>query len=253
MQRAVGMDDFTFLNEESFLLLRPSGKLEVYKFVPPALRSSVPECVLSLDLPPLSSQYRYWYITMSSNPTPGHVPHFPSSSSVGSDPSNLNIRGSSSEQLYYPTPRERILACCLYIFDATQPQDTSVRSFVFFVNVATFLKPVEDWLSVMPDHCFSSPLNRGISRIHMERGESSPSAGDGGPSNGQNQPSGVYSSHIDPESNSASNPVPPNLANNGILMSIALNRMANRTFQVLQEPSFKGIKAKTLKLTPTYP
>lgn len=227
MQRVVGMDDFTFLNEESFLLLRPSGKLEVYKFVTPTLRSSVPECVLSLDLPPLSSQYRYWYITMSSNPTPGHVPHFPSSFSVGSgsDPNNLNIRGSSSEQLYYPTPSERILACCLYIFDATQPQDTSVRSFVFFVNVATFLKPVEHWLSVMPDHCLSSPLNRGISRIHLERGESSPSASHGRPSNVQNQPSCM----IDPESNSASNPVSSNLADgdNGILTSIGLNRKAN--------------------------
>ncbi|KAF8627363.1 hypothetical protein AX15_004428 [Amanita polypyramis BW_CC] len=176
MHRIAGIDDFTFLNEESFLLVRPSERLEVYKFVPPTDCSSTPQCVVSLELPPLSSQYRYWYITMSSNPVPGHVPRFPNPSSTKSDPNprNINVKCSCSEQLYYPNPHERVLACCLYIFDITQPQDNSVRSFVFFVNIDTFLKPPEYWLSMMPERFFKTPLNQGIYRytlLDLENGE----------------------------------------------------------------------------------
>ncbi|KAK2461260.1 hypothetical protein APHAL10511_006787 [Amanita phalloides] len=160
MHCTASIDDFTFLSEDSFLLARPSEKLEVYKFIPPTTYASVPQCIMSLELPPLSSRYKYWYITMSSNPTPGYVPSFPSSSSVKANVNfeKWNVGGTSSEQLHYPTPFERVLACCLYIFDTTQPQDTSVRSFVFFVNVGTFLKPLEYWLSILPNHYFAPPL-----------------------------------------------------------------------------------------------
>ena len=224
MHRVAGIDDFTFLSEDSFLLVRPSEKLEVYKFAPPTLRSSIPQCLVSLELPLLSNQYRYWYITMSSNPTPGHVPHFPHSSFAGSglDPSNLNLRGSSSQQLYYPAPNERVLACCLYIFDITQPQDASVRSFVFFVNVGTFLKPVEYWLSAVPNHCFASPLNRGICRMHTEHGESPFPAGHGRPSGVHNQASGMHSSHTHSGSNSV-----PNDCGQNTLTSLTTNPVQN--------------------------
>ena len=244
MHRVAGIDDFTFLSEDSFLLVRPSEKLEVYKFAPPTSRSSIPQCLVSLELPLLSNQYRYWYITMSSNPTPGHVPHFPHSSSTASglDPSNLNLKGTSSQQLYYPAPNERVLACCLYIFDITQPQDASVRSFVFFVNVGTFLKPVEHWLSAMPNHCFASPLNRGICRMHTEHGESS---SPGRPSGVHHQASGMHPSHIHSDPNSVpndcgqntnnpltsitSNPAQHIVGDNGTLTSFALNQGAPGT------------------------
>ncbi|KIL61055.1 hypothetical protein M378DRAFT_187637 [Amanita muscaria Koide BX008] len=173
MHRISGIDDFTFLDERTFLVVRPSEKLEVYKFVAPTTRSSVPECIVSFDLPPLSNQYRYWYITLSTNPTPGFVPHFrnsPPTKPTSTD--SPNVMGSSSTQLYFPKPQERVLACCLYIFDITQPQDNNVHSFVFFANIQTFLKPVEHWLATMPNRCFDSSLNPGLSRHFLpESGE----------------------------------------------------------------------------------
>lgn len=188
MHRISGIDDFTFLDESTFLLVRPAERLEVYKFVAPTNRSSVPECVVSLELPPLSSQYRYWYITLSTNPTPGYVPRFPSSPFVEADyRDNPKVVSPPSEQLNYPKPHERVLACCLYIFDITQPQDNNVHSFVFFANIKTFLKPAEHWLSIMPDHYFRSPLNQGIYRHLLDADRGGLTLSNDTPAYGQDQ------------------------------------------------------------------
>ncbi|KAJ7784695.1 hypothetical protein B0H16DRAFT_1709393 [Mycena metata] len=107
MARMAGIEDFTFLSDDTFLIVRPSGRFECYTFENPSLDG-----------------FMYWYICMSSNPAPGQVP-----------------RGGegTGNRVYYPRPDERIHACCLYIFKPTGPGDHHVHSFVFFLNVKMFL------------------------------------------------------------------------------------------------------------------
>ncbi|KAJ6495322.1 hypothetical protein C8R45DRAFT_167378 [Mycena sanguinolenta] len=122
MARMAGIEDFTFLSDSSFLIVRPSGRFECYTFENPISSSTVPELVSSYSLPPLSDGFMYWYICISSNPAP-HVPR----------------KESTDNRVYYPCPNERILACCLYIFKPTGPGDHRVHSFVFFLNIKMFL------------------------------------------------------------------------------------------------------------------
>ncbi|KAF7344487.1 F-box domain-containing protein [Mycena sanguinolenta] len=123
MARMAGIEDFTFLSDSSFLIVRPSGRFECYTFENPISSSTIPELVSSYSLPPLSDGFMYWYICMSSNPAPGYVPR----------------KESTDNRVYYPRPDERILACCLYIFKPTGPGDHHVYSFVFFLNIKMFL------------------------------------------------------------------------------------------------------------------
>ena len=137
MARTSGIDDFTFLSRDAFLLARPTGFLEVYTFQNPITASTIPICQATYALPPLADGYMYWYITMSSNPAPGSVPRSCSST---------NIAHGEGQQLYYPRPDERIHACCLYIFNPTDGHEHRVHSFVFFVNLHTLLHPPAEWL-----------------------------------------------------------------------------------------------------------
>ncbi|KAJ7640805.1 hypothetical protein DFH06DRAFT_1000320 [Mycena polygramma] len=119
MARMAGIEDFTFLSDNTFLIVRPSGRFECYTFENPTECSTVPTLKSSYSLPPLQDGFMYWYICMSSNPAPGHIPP---------------TTGTGS-RVYYPRPDERIHACCLYIFKPTGPGDHHVHSFVFFLNV----------------------------------------------------------------------------------------------------------------------
>ncbi|KAJ6473647.1 hypothetical protein C8R47DRAFT_717525 [Mycena vitilis] len=123
MARMAGIEDFTFLSDNTFLIVRPSGRFECYTFENPIECSTVPTLKSSYSLPPLQDGFMYWYICMSSNPAPGHIPP---------------TEGTGS-RVYYPRPDERIHACCLYIFKPTGPGDHHVHSFVFFLNVKMFL------------------------------------------------------------------------------------------------------------------
>ncbi|KAF7360516.1 F-box domain-containing protein [Mycena venus] len=125
MARMAGIEDFTFLSDDTFLIVRPIGRFECYTFSNPIACSTVPELKSSYSLPPLQDGFMYWYICMSSNPVPGLIPH----------------RESTGNRVYYPRPDERILACCLYIFKPTGPGDHHVHSFVFFLNTKMFLDP----------------------------------------------------------------------------------------------------------------
>ncbi|KAJ6595657.1 hypothetical protein DFH09DRAFT_1024464 [Mycena vulgaris] len=116
MARMAGIEDFTFLSDNTFLIVRPSGRFECYTFENPVGCSTVPTLKSSYNLPPLQDGFMYWYICMSSNPAPGYVPR-------------------TGSCVYYPRPDERIHACCLYIFKPTGPGDHHVHSFVFFLNV----------------------------------------------------------------------------------------------------------------------
>ncbi|KAJ7037948.1 hypothetical protein C8F04DRAFT_951990 [Mycena alexandri] len=120
MARMAGIEDFTFLSDFTFLIVRPSGRFECYTFENPISYSTAPVLKSSYNLPPLQDGFMYWYICMSSNPAPGQVP-----------------RGGegTGNRVYYPRPDERIHACCLYIFKPTGPGDHHVHSFVFFLNV----------------------------------------------------------------------------------------------------------------------
>ncbi|KAF7297272.1 F-box domain-containing protein [Mycena indigotica] len=120
-----GIEDFTFLTDNTFLIVRPTGRFECYTFENPVGCSTTPVLKSSYNLPPLEDGYMYWYICMSSNPAPGYLPK----------------RESSDHRVYYPRPEERIHACCLYIFKPTGPGDHRVHSFVFFLNVKMFLEP----------------------------------------------------------------------------------------------------------------
>ncbi|KAF5378835.1 hypothetical protein D9615_006966 [Tricholomella constricta] len=134
MTRASGIDDFTFLSKEAFLVVRPTGNFEVYTFRNPIIEGLPPFCQASYGFPPLSDGFMYWYITMSSNPAPGSIPR----PQPGAD--------MPGKQIYYPKPDERIHACCLYIFNpASEDQDHRVHCFVFFVNIHTLLHPPAEW------------------------------------------------------------------------------------------------------------
>ncbi|KAJ7869197.1 hypothetical protein B0H14DRAFT_3440898 [Mycena olivaceomarginata] len=122
MSRMAGIEDFTFLSDNTFLVVRPSGRFECYTFENPISGSTVPKLKSSYSLPPLQDGFMYWYICMSSNPAPGYVPS----------------RKITGNRVYYPRPDERILACCLYIFKPTGPGDHHVHSFVFFLNTKMF-------------------------------------------------------------------------------------------------------------------
>ncbi|KAJ7185461.1 hypothetical protein C8R46DRAFT_1060655 [Mycena filopes] len=124
MARMAGIEDFTFLSDDTFLIVRPSGRFECYTFENPISCSTAPVLKSSYNLPPLQDGFMYWYICMSSNPAPGQVPR----GGVG-----------TGDRVYYPRPDERIHACCLYIFKPTGPGDHHVHSFVFFLNVKMFL------------------------------------------------------------------------------------------------------------------
>ncbi|KAK7044568.1 F-box domain-containing protein [Favolaschia claudopus] len=128
MARMAGIEDFTFLSDSAFLIVRPSGRFECYSFINPISSSSIPKLVSSYSLPALQDGFMYWYICMSSNPSPGHVPR----------------RENTGSRVYYPTPDERVLACCLYIFKPTGPGDHHVHSFVFFLNTKMFLDSATD-------------------------------------------------------------------------------------------------------------
>ena len=68
---------------------------------------------------------------MSCNPAAGYVPPPPSEST------NLPL---AERPLFIPRQDDRIHACCLYVVNRSQPEDR-IYSFVFFVNVRTFLQP----------------------------------------------------------------------------------------------------------------
>ncbi|KAG5641133.1 hypothetical protein DXG03_005947 [Asterophora parasitica] len=134
MTRVSGIDDFTFLSKDAFLVVRPTGNFEVYTFQNPIIEGAAPACQASYGFPPLSDGYMYWYITMSSNPAPGSIPR----PQPGPD--------APGKPIYHPKPDERIHACCLYIFNPATDDDTHrVHCFVFFVNLHTLLHPPPEW------------------------------------------------------------------------------------------------------------
>ncbi|PPR01998.1 hypothetical protein CVT24_011121 [Panaeolus cyanescens] len=159
MNRNNGIDDFTFLTDESFLLVRPAGRFEVYTFKDPRHGSNPPTLRATYAFPQLSDGYMYWYISMSSNPAPGYVPYGPST----------REDGSGHDQIYYPRPDERVHACCLYIFNPSGEENPHVHSFVFFLNIQTLLNPPAEWL---PGH--ASP-SRHASRSPLVSGNAQPS------------------------------------------------------------------------------
>ncbi|GLB42377.1 hypothetical protein LshimejAT787_1103920 [Lyophyllum shimeji] len=137
LERRSGIDDFTFLTKDAFLIVRPVGSFEVYTFENP-ITGAAPSCRATYALPPLSEGYMYWYITMSSNPAPGSVPQ------PNLDPTAMEGR---ERQTYYPKPDERIHACCLYVFNPAMEDTTHrVHCFVFFVNIHSLLRPPAEWL-----------------------------------------------------------------------------------------------------------
>ncbi|KAI5829251.1 hypothetical protein K523DRAFT_416895 [Schizophyllum commune Tattone D] len=85
-----GIEDFTFLSDKAFLLVRPKGSFETYSFdldlphTPPTplhpgthtstTPSGDPELRATYLFPPLNTHHTYWYITMSSNPSAGYRP-----------------------------------------------------------------------------------------------------------------------------------------------------------------------------------
>lgn len=121
-----GIEDFTFVSQTSFLIVRPTGFLEVYSFHTPSERSPPPALLGSFAFPTLSEGPRFWHSSLSANPTPGYIP--------SPQPSRC------ANNLYFPSITDRIIACCVYIVD---PSDDPIRprvySFVFFFPVHIFL------------------------------------------------------------------------------------------------------------------
>ncbi|KAL1704816.1 hypothetical protein EV121DRAFT_204887 [Schizophyllum commune] len=114
-----GIEDFTFLSDKAFLLVRPKGSFETYSFdlelphtPPPPLHpgahpsttpSGDPELRATYLFPPLNTHHTYWYITMSSNPSAGYrpaadAPHTSSSTSPSAHPPWKSASSSSAKQ-----------------------------------------------------------------------------------------------------------------------------------------------------------
>lgn len=166
LTRSTGIDDFTFLTHDTFLVVHPAGRFEVYTFIDPSLckHSTTPLLRVMYSLPQLSPGYAYWYMSMSSNPAPGYVPRQQQVAEIG-----------NKSKLYYPQPEERIHACCVYIFNPDIiDENTQVQSFVFFLNLKTLLNPPTDWIdrisAVRP-----TPFKRSLQLTHPV-GSSSSSA-----------------------------------------------------------------------------
>ncbi|KIY64642.1 hypothetical protein CYLTODRAFT_425006 [Cylindrobasidium torrendii FP15055 ss-10] len=121
-----GIEDFTFITQTSFLIVRPSGFLEAYEFSEPAEHSPPPKLLGSFSFPPLAEGPMFWHSTLSLNPAPGYYPS--------------SARNSYTNDEYFPNPKERVIACCVYIVDATQdPLRPQVFSFVFFFPISIFI------------------------------------------------------------------------------------------------------------------
>ncbi|KJA25538.1 hypothetical protein HYPSUDRAFT_37528 [Hypholoma sublateritium FD-334 SS-4] len=137
LTRSTGIDDFTFLTHDTFLVVHPAGRFEVYTFINPSIckYSTTPLLRVTYSLPQLSPGYAYWYMSMSSNPSPGHVPRQQQVSEIG-----------NKNQMYYPQPEERIHACCAYIFNPDTDENAQLQSFVFFLNLKTLLNPPTEWI-----------------------------------------------------------------------------------------------------------
>jgi len=158
MFHRTGIEDFTFLTRDSFLLVCPGGRFEVYDFTDPVEGHTIPKHRLSYAFPTLSENYIYWYMSMSSNPAPGNIPRCQA---------NDNAPDTDCRQLYYPIPEDRIHACCIYILNPTNDENAFVHSFVFFINLKIFLHPPPEWLS---QHCLSrrrrTRTSRRVAIIH---------------------------------------------------------------------------------------
>ncbi|KAE9408016.1 hypothetical protein BT96DRAFT_971050 [Gymnopus androsaceus JB14] len=123
-----GIDDFTFLSEDHFLLVRPNGLLEVYNFSDPISDPVNPAMRARYALPILSDAYSFWYLSLNSNPSPGYFP------------------GPAGERkTYYSSPEDRLLACCVYVFQPAFTDRDTVYPFVFFFRAKTFLNPPPEW------------------------------------------------------------------------------------------------------------
>lgn len=146
LPRTHGIDDFSFLTPAVALIVRPTGQFEVYDFLDPAHHSSVPTLRYAFAFPPLSPGYSYWYISMSNNPTPGYIPN------PAEHRANMSDFLKGNRQVYHPDPKERVHACCLYVFNPADPVLHAVSSFVFFIKIETLLSP--------PMHWFQRPIDR---------------------------------------------------------------------------------------------
>ncbi|KAF5389634.1 hypothetical protein D9757_004154 [Collybiopsis confluens] len=137
-----GIDDFTFLSEDHFLLVRPNGMFEVYRFSNPI--SETPTLTACYTLPTLSDAYCFWYISLSSNPSPGYTPQF-----------------QGENKTYHCSPSERLHACSIYVVQPAFTDRDTVYPFVFFFHPKTFLNPPSEWQespeSVDPSSPFSWP------------------------------------------------------------------------------------------------
>ncbi|KAG6885734.1 hypothetical protein C0993_010561 [Termitomyces sp. T159_Od127] len=127
-----GIEDFTFLSNDAFLIARTTGSLETYTFPSPITDSSTPVSQYNYMFPQISAGYMYWYMSISSNPasasTPRAYPH-----------------RSRGKQLYSPKPEERIYMCSLCVFDSAADDEQRMHCFNFFFNAQSLLHPLDEW------------------------------------------------------------------------------------------------------------
>ncbi|KAG5716091.1 hypothetical protein E4T56_gene10907 [Termitomyces sp. T112] len=129
-----GIEDFTFLSNDAFLIVRTMGSLETYTFPNPIIDSCNPVSQHKYLFPQLSDGYMYWYMTISSNSAPAFI----------SNPRSCPGR-SRSKQLYSPRPTERIYVCSLCVFEPAADDGQRARCFIFYFNPEILLHPPEKW------------------------------------------------------------------------------------------------------------
>ncbi|KAJ3822532.1 hypothetical protein F5880DRAFT_1613722 [Lentinula raphanica] len=181
----VGIDDFSFLSDDHFLLAQPNGMLDVYSFAGSISDENNPVYRASYELPALSPAYSFWYISLSSNPIPGYSGH----------------AGEGEQKAYHCSPTNRIHACCLYVYQPSLPDGDTVYPFVFFFHPQALLNYQHHlkMSSTRPD--LDQYLRRkGINKVHIHDEDdddvpSSSNLNDTGLPSPDTEPSSPHSGH----------------------------------------------------------
>ncbi|EGO03917.1 hypothetical protein SERLA73DRAFT_175605 [Serpula lacrymans var. lacrymans S7.3] len=119
-----GIDDFSFLSNNAFLVLTVIGIIELYTF--PEDLSGPPKCTGRYALPELKQEYIYSCTFMSGNPTPG---------------SGVPCSGGGQledGQLFQPDPDKQLLVFFVSIISQSDMEEA--QSFIFFVDLVHFFQ-----------------------------------------------------------------------------------------------------------------
>lgn len=124
-------------------MVMPMGLVEIWSLHDPS-ESGIPCVQARYALPEPNEGFIYFEMTTSAGPATGVLP-----------PSDVLT---SEKTLYLPCPDERIYAICVSILNPDHP-NPRVHSYVFFVNLRTFLYPSQTISDHLAEHGSAEPIS----------------------------------------------------------------------------------------------